>query len=100
MSFFGGLDWAHDEHTVCVIDDCGRVRARNRAPHTAAGLAELLARLRSIAPPSELPIAIERPSGLLVDALVEAGHPVIPIHPNAVKASRPRYRAASSKSDS
>lgn len=50
--------------------------------------------------PSDLPIAIERPSGLLVDALVEAGHPVVPIDPNAVKASRPRYRASGAKNDS
>jgi transposase len=52
-----------------------------------------------MAPAAELPIAIERPSGLLVDTLVEAGHPVIPIHPNVLKACRPRYRAAGGKSD-
>jgi hypothetical protein len=46
-----------------------------------------------------LRIAIERPSGLIVDALVEAGHLVFPIHPNAVKASRPRYRSHGGKSD-
>ena len=31
--------------------------------------------------------------------LVDAGHPVVPIHPNALKASRPRYSAAQGKSD-
>jgi transposase len=77
-----------------------RTNTRSVSSTMAAGLAELLAQLRALAPPSELPIAIERPSGLLVDTLVNAGHPVIPIHPNAVKASRPRYRAAISKSDS
>ena len=59
----------------------------------------MAARLRRLAPPAELPIAIERPSGLIVDALLAAGHPVIPIHPNVVKACRPRYRAAAGKSD-
>jgi transposase len=49
--------------------------------------------------PADLPVAIERPSGLVVDTLVAAGHPVAPIHPNVVKASRPRYRAAGGKSD-
>ena len=34
-----------------------------------------------------------------MDALIDAGHPVVPIHPNAVKACRPRYRAAGGKSD-
>jgi transposase len=67
--------------------------------HTAAGIAAMLARLARIAPPAELPIAIERPSGLVVDALVAADHPVVPIHPNVVKACRPRYRAAAAKSD-
>ena len=43
-------------------------------------------------------IAIERPSGLLVDALVEAGLRVVPIHPNVLKASRASYRGAG-KSD-
>jgi transposase len=64
-----------------------------------AGLADLLARLRRLAPPAELPVAIERPSGLLVETLVAARHPIVPIHPNAVKACRPRYRAAGGKSD-
>jgi transposase len=59
----------------------------------------MVVRLQRIAPPAELPIAIERPSGLIVDALLAAGHPVIPIHPNVVKACRPRYRAAGGKSD-
>lgn len=52
-----------------------------------------------LAPAAQIPIAIERPSGLIVDALVAAGHPVVPIHPNVVKACRPRYRAAGGKSD-
>jgi transposase len=44
-------------------------------------------------------VAIERASGLIVDALVAAGHPVFPIHPNAVKAARPRYRSSGAKDD-
>ena len=35
----------------------------------------------------------------MVDTLVAAGHPVVPLHPNAVKACRPRYRAACGKHD-
>ena len=99
MPFHGGLDWGGTSHAVCVIDGAGQVLACVEARHDAAGLADMLARLNRIAPPADLPIAIERPSGLIVDALVEAGHPVIPIHPNVVKACRPRYRAAGGKSD-
>jgi transposase len=99
MPFFAGLDWGGTAHAVCVIDATGAVLARIEVQHDAAGLAELLGRLKRIAAPAELPVAIERPSGLIVDALIEAGHPVVPIHPNIVKACRPRYRAASGKSD-
>jgi transposase len=69
------------------------------AVHSATGLAALLRQLRRFGVPATLPIAIERPTGLLVDMLVAAGFPVYPIHPNAMKAARPRYRAAGSKSD-
>jgi hypothetical protein len=43
--------------------------------------------------------AVERPSGLLVDTLVEAGFVVTPVHPNVVKACRARYWAVAAKSD-
>jgi transposase len=99
MGLFAGIDWAQQEHSLCVIDDNGRPRSRFRVAHTSSGLADMLAKLRDLAAPAELPIAIERPTGALVDALVQAGHPVIPIHPNAVKAARPRYTAAGGKSD-
>jgi transposase len=99
MPFHGGLDWGGAAHAVCVVDGAGQVVARIEARHDAVGLTDMLARLRKIAPPADLPIAIERPSGLVVDALIGAGHPVVPIHPNVVKACRPRYRAAGGKSD-
>jgi transposase len=45
-------------------------------------------------------IAIERPDGVLVERLLEAGLIVLPIHPNQLKAARPRFRASGGKSDS
>ena len=94
-----GLDWASATHAVCVVDAEGQRVLQAAVPHTAEGLARMLRRLAGLAPPSQLPIAIERPTGLLVDALVHAGHPVVPIHPNVLKASRSRYSAAGGKSD-
>lgn len=98
-SYFAGLDWASEKHDVCVIDAAGAIRTSFAIPHTAAGLAELVRRLRRFGPPEALPIALERPSGLVVDTLVDAGFEVVPIHPNQVKASRARYTAAQGKSD-
>jgi len=95
-NYFAGLDWASRTHALCVVDERGGVVERFEIGHDAAGLADLQRRLRRLGSP---PVAIERPSGLLVDTLVEAGFMVVPIHPNAVKASRPRYRSHGGKSD-
>ncbi len=97
MRRFAGIDWASADHAVCVIDERAKVLQRAMVAHTREGLAELVRALRRFG--GDLPVAIERPSGLLVDTLVEAGFQVVPIHPNAVKASRPRYAAAASKTD-
>lgn len=99
MSLFAGLDWGSTGHAVCILDAQGAPVLHFEVRHDAAGLAELVARLRRVGPPTGLPVAIERPSGLVVETLVAAGHPVVPIHPNVVKACRPRYRAAGGKSD-
>jgi len=99
MTYFVGLDWAAREHAVCVIDGRGAVIAQFTVAHTAAGMADLAARLVKVAPAAELRIAIERPTGLVVDTLVDGKFAVVPIHPNVVKAARPRYSAAQGKTD-
>lgn len=93
---FAGLDWASRTHAACVIDEHGSVHLQFEVNHDAAGLAELCRRLRGAGVTA---VAIERPSGLIVDALLEAGFLVVPIHPNVVKATRPRYRSHGGKSD-
>ena len=99
MRYFVGIDWASEEHAVCAIDETARVVWRSKVSHTADGLAGLRRDLGRLAPASEIRVAIERPTGLLVDTLVDAGFVVVPLHPNAVKASRPRYSAAQGKTD-
>lgn len=93
---FAGLDWASRTHAVCLIDSRGSVRAEFEVSHDAAGLAQLVRRLKAVHVDS---VAIERPSGLVVDALLEGGLQVVPVHPNVVKATRPRYRSHGGKSD-
>ena len=46
-----------------------------------------------------MPVAIERPDGRLVDALLEAGHPVVPVSPNAIKTWRDGEVLSGAKSD-
>ena len=96
---YAGWDWASESHAVTVLDQDGKVVQRFSLRHDEAGLTDAMERLSSIVPPAELPVAIETTSGLVVDRLVRAGHPVVPIHPNAFHATRPRWGASRAKSD-
>ena len=99
MAVMVGVDWGGAAHAVCVIGAQGQVLERFAVGHDRAGLATLVARLQQHGAAADIPVAIERPSGLLVDALAAAGFVVTPIHPNLLKACRPRYRAVAAKSD-
>jgi transposase len=44
-------------------------------------------------------VAIERPDGLLVERLLDAGLRVLALHPNQVAAARARFRVSGGKSD-
>ncbi len=92
-----GLDWASEAHAICIVDARGEIRESFSVTHDATGLRELVRRLRRY---PELRLAIERPDGLLVDTLVDAGIRVVPIHPNKLKAARERYTSSGAKSDS
>jgi Transposase len=96
---FVGWDWASTTHDITVIDTTGAVVDRWAPPHTERGLAQTITRLVRHGHPADLPVAIERPCGLVVDRLLTAGHPVVPIHASAFHAARPRWGAAGAKSD-
>jgi len=85
---FVGIDWASETHAVCVVDDAGAKLANFQITHTADGFQLLVGRLRRLGDPAELPVAIERPDGRLVDRLLEAGHPVVPVKPKAIRTWR------------
>jgi len=97
--FFTGIDWASAEHAVCVLDAAGKITARFTIKHSAEGIASLVRRLARYGDPAGLPVAIERPSGRLVDLLLEAGHPVVPVSPNAIKTWREGEVLSGAKSD-
>ena len=96
---FCGIDWASERHAVCVLDDAGHQATAFEIAHTADGFDQLVARLRRHGAPAELPVAIERPDGRLVDRLLEAGHPVVPVQPNAIKAWRDAEVLSGAKTD-
>ena len=91
-----GVDWARDDHAVAVVDASGQVVERFTVAHTAAGLRDLVRRLAKLGTDE---VAIERPDGPVVDALLEAGLTVVVISPNQLKHLRSRYGSAGNKDD-
>jgi len=93
---FAGVDWASEEHAVCVNDADGRIVEGRRYRHDERGIKALCARLVEL---GVVLVAVERPDGLLIERPLDAGLRVIAIHPNQVAAMRPRFSAAGGKSD-
>jgi transposase len=91
-----GLDWARDDHAVSVVNARGREIDRCLVEHSAAGLRNLIAMLGRNGVGE---VAIERPDGPVVDALLQAGVTVVVISPNQVKNLRGRYGSAGNKDD-
>jgi transposase len=97
--FFTGIDWAAETHAVCVTDAGGKITAEFTVEHSADGIALLVRRLARYGEAGVMPVAIERPDGRLVDLLLEAGHPVVPVSPNAIKTWRDGEVLSGAKSD-
>lgn len=90
-----GIDWASEAHEVCISEE-GQAAERFAAGHDEHGIAALAERLARAGVER---VAIERPDGILVERLLAAGIEVLAIHPNQVKAARPRFAVAHGKSD-
>jgi transposase len=97
--FFTGIDWAAETHAVCVMNAAGKIAAEFTIEHSADGIATLIRRLARHGAAGVMPVAIERPDGRLVDLLLEAGHPVVPVKPNAIKTWRDGEVLSGAKSD-
>jgi hypothetical protein len=80
-----------------VVDEQRRILEGKRYRHSEPGIRAACARLVRL---RVARVALERPDGLLIERLLDAGLTVIAVHPNHVKAMRPRFRAAGGKSDS
>ena len=98
-AYYVGVDWAAEVHAVCVLDHSGKVVSSFPVAHSAEGIAALVARLARLGEAPGIPVGIERPNGRLVDLLLEAGHPVVPVSPNAIKTWREGEVLSGAKSD-
>jgi transposase len=96
LAVCAGIDWAKDTHEVLVADNEGERLWGESVAHTEAGIDRLC---RTLVTLKVARVAIERPDGLLIERLLDAGLTVLAIHPNKVAAARDRFRAAGGKSD-
>ena len=96
MGNYAGVDWAADKHDVLVADEAGERLLAATFAHDEKGLRSLCRQLVRLK--VEL-VAIERPDGLLVERLLDAGLRVLALHPNQVAATRDRFRVSGGKSD-
>jgi transposase len=81
------------------MNAAGKIAAEFTIEHSADGIATLIRRLARFGSPGGMPVAIERPDGRLAGLLLEAGHPVVPVKPNAVKTWRDGEVLPGAKSD-
>jgi transposase len=91
-----GIDWATDTNETCIVDHGGQAVHRSNTTMDAAGIRKIISELERF---SVARIAIERPDGPVVDALLEAGLEVVVITPRQIKNLRSRYGSAGNKDD-
>jgi transposase len=96
MGSYAGVDWAAEKHDVFVADAAGEKLLAATFAHDEQGLRSLCRQLVRLG--VEL-VAVERPDGLLVERLLDAGLRVLALHPNQVAATRDRFRVSGGKSD-
>lgn len=91
-----GVDWGTKEHHVHALEESEPTRWV--VEHTASGLGGLCERLRGYGE-GQVSVAVERPDGLLVEALVQAGIKVFHLNPKQLDRFRDRFRLARVKDD-
>ena len=96
METYAGVDWASEKHDVLIEDEAGEGLFAGSFAHDEAGLRALC---RTLVRFEVGLVAIERPDGLLVERLLDAGLRLLALHPNQVAAARPRFRVSGGKSD-
>ena len=92
----GSVDWASRSHVGAIVDTDGQLVEHRQVDHTVAGLRTLIGRFRRH---GVTRVAIERPDGPVVDALLDAGLTVFVVHPRQLKHLRARYGNAGNKDD-
>ena len=98
---FVGVDWAKDEHTICVLDAGQKVVDRRIIKHSGAGIGQLVDLLTKLSgsEPATVAVAMETPRGAVVESLVERGFAVYSLNPKQMDRFRDRHTVAGAKDD-
>lgn len=96
---FVGIDWAMEEHQVCVIDGKRKVVDERVVKHTGTAIAELATWLGTLGDPKSIAVAIETPHGAVVEMLMERGFTVFHLNPKQLDRFRDRHRVSGVKND-
>jgi transposase len=96
-----GIDWATEEHQVCVLEATGTILVERTIAHSGQAVSEFLNWLLDFAgcSPSAIAVAIEVPHGALVETLVERGLAVFSVNPKQLDRFRDRHFPAGAKDD-
>jgi len=95
-----GVDWGYHAHQVCVVNPAGEAVWESCVPHTAEAIEALVNNVVERAGGSTaVVVAIELPSGAVVEAFLQRGVAVYSINPKQVDRFRDRFSPAGAKDD-
>lgn len=96
-----GIDWAKDEHQICVMEVGGSILFEVEVKHTAPAIHTLADRLLGLATgvPTRVIVGIEVPRGALVETLMERGFRVFALNPKQMDRFRDRHYPSGAKDD-
>jgi|WetSurMetagenome_2_1015567.scaffolds.fasta_scaffold136467_1 transposase len=100
-SVFVGIDWAGEEHQVCIIDEEGKTKDDFSIPDSPQGIDVMVSRIKQLAGKIEkTPVIIETSHGLLFAELVNLGFLVYPVNPKSASRYKESLKVSKVKTDS
>jgi transposase len=99
--WFAGIDWATQQHAVCVVAADGERVKDFDVDHSGAGLEQLVEYLTELCGgrPDRVAVGIEVSRGAVVETLLERGFHMFGINPKQLDRFRDRHTMAGAKSD-
>ena len=97
--YYVGIDWATEEHQVCLIDPRRNVLEERKVKHSGTAITELADILAKLGDPASTAVSIETPRGAVVEMLMERGFAVFHINPKQLDRFRDRHTIAGAKDD-